>query len=77
MRELPGIKKDQVARVRPDDRAVSLQFRQAARGPVMRDDEFPSRFVVGEEEQTTQRVGIDMAPATARASCRQSGGSKS
>ena len=61
MRVFASVKVDQMPCLRPDDRAVPLNRGDVRRMAVMRDHQFPACWVIGAEEQTGQRVGVDMA----------------
>ena len=58
-----SVEEDQVARVRPDDRAVPFDCLDVRCGPdhARRRARRPPRRVIGAEEQPGQRIGVDVA----------------
>ena len=63
MRVFPAVEEDQAAGPRQQDRAVLLHRLDVRRGRIVREYEFAagSRPVIGTEEETGQRIRIDMA----------------
>jgi hypothetical protein len=64
----PGVEEDQMPGVWPDNRAVPVHGFDGGSVRVVCDGYFAARahWVVGEEQQSRQRVGIDMALKTHR-----------
>jgi hypothetical protein len=62
MRVLPAIEEDQLTGARPDNRAGPFHRIDIGRTTVMRENKLTTRAfgVIGAEEQTGQRVGVDM-----------------
>jgi hypothetical protein len=62
MRVPSSVKKNQVAGLRPDDRAVPFHRADVGRGWIVREDELAARTcrVIGAEEQPCQGVGVDV-----------------
>ena len=63
MRVLPAVEEDQMAGVRPDHRGVSLYRIDVGGRRMVREDKLAARpgQVIGTEQQTGQRVGINVA----------------
>jgi hypothetical protein len=63
VRVLSAVEEDQVARLGPEDRAVTLHCIDVRRGRIVREYEFAagSRQVFGAEEEACERIRIDMA----------------
>jgi hypothetical protein len=58
---IAAVEEDQVAHARPDDRRVALDRGDARRGRIMADDQLAAALgMVGAEEHTAHRVGIDV-----------------
>jgi hypothetical protein len=55
------VEQGEVTRVRPDDRAVLVDFGDAVRAHVVADDKLAADVVTREKEQASQRIGVNVA----------------
>ena len=60
VRMVPGVKEDQVPRLRANNRTVVLYGTDAGSVRIMRENQLAARRMIRAEEHAGQRVGVDM-----------------